>query len=236
MPFQGRRERIHPLGSRDEVLQRPCGRNVFDPERNDVNAPINGALYLAFDLRRGVRTLRKDQDHDATRFNRINDRFAPIGARHHITRRYPAGHRVCFEPRQDRLGNSFVLYRVTYENVVSHLRQFSSPIARLLSLIIGTIGCRFKFNRLHSSSTTGNRENVRDNSMGRTSVRANLNGRNTPLSNHSTRRETKFHPTGSTREFRHSRCLTLLGKHGLNAKCFKNFPAPPVRFDFNYYL
>ena len=28
--------------------------------------------------------------------------------------------------------------------------------------------------------------------------------------------------------------LTLLGKHGLNAKCFKNFPAPPVRFDFNY--
>jgi len=26
---------------------------------------------------------------------------------------------------------------------------------------------------------------------------------------------------------------TLLGKHGLNAKCFKSFPAPPVRPDFN---
>jgi hypothetical protein len=53
---------------------------------------VNGALYLAFDLGRDIRVLRKDQDHDATGFDRIDNRFAPIGPGHNITRRYPATH------------------------------------------------------------------------------------------------------------------------------------------------
>src|SRR6266576_3780896 len=89
MPFQGRREGVHPLRSRDEILQRLCGRDVINPKWNDVNALVNSALYFALDLWRSVRVPRKDQDHNATGFDRIDNRFAPVGTRNNITRRDP---------------------------------------------------------------------------------------------------------------------------------------------------
>jgi len=116
------RKRIHPLRSRDEIFQRPCGRDVINPKWDDVNALVNSWLYFAFDLGRGVRALRKNQDHNATGFDRIDNRFAPIGTRHNIARRYSTCHGFCFEPCHDCLGDSFIFYRVTYENIMSHIR------------------------------------------------------------------------------------------------------------------
>ena len=121
MPFQGRREGVHPLRSRDEIFQRLCWRDVINSKWNDVNALVNSALYFALDLWRSVRVPRKDQDHNATGFDRIDNRFAPVGTRNNITRRDPARHRVCFKPCHDRFGNSFILYRMTYENITRHV-------------------------------------------------------------------------------------------------------------------
>src|SRR5215831_19432986 len=80
MALERWRKRVHPLRRRDEIFQRLCRRDVINPKWNDVNALVNSALYFAFDLRRGVRVPGKDQDHNATGFDRIDNRFAPIGA------------------------------------------------------------------------------------------------------------------------------------------------------------
>src|SRR5213594_4877683 len=37
MPFQRRREGVHPLRSRDEIFQRLCRRDVINAKWNDVN-------------------------------------------------------------------------------------------------------------------------------------------------------------------------------------------------------
>src|SRR5262245_25693267 len=144
MAFQRGRKCIHPLRGRDEIFQRPCGRDVINPKWNDVNALVNSPLYFAFDLWRSMRAPRKDQDHNTTGFDCIDNRFAPIGARNDITRRYPAGHRVCFETGHDRLGDSFVFYRVTYEDIMSHVVA-SVPSFAVYDGARG--GCQFKTNR-----------------------------------------------------------------------------------------
>ena len=62
----------------------------------------------------GILTVsRPDRRSDRTGRDRINNRFAPIGPRHNMTRRYPATHRLRLEPRYDGIGDSFVLFRVT---------------------------------------------------------------------------------------------------------------------------
>src|SRR5262249_14235160 len=116
MRVQRRRENVHPLRRLGEKFKRLSERNLINPQMNDVNALVNSALYFAFDLWRSIRIPGKDQDHNTTGLDRIDNRFAPISARNNITRRYPADHRVCFEPCHNRLSNGFVLYRVTYED------------------------------------------------------------------------------------------------------------------------
>lgn len=114
------RKRIQPMRAGNEILERFCRLNVFDPEGNGVNAFVDRAFDLSLYLWRPISAGGKNQNHDPAGFDRINNRFAPVRARHDITRRYPAPDAFRFEPGYESVGYRLVLGGMTYKNIVGH--------------------------------------------------------------------------------------------------------------------
>src|SRR5277367_2167124 len=117
---EGRRYRIEPVRRAQEIFQILTRCEVFDPERDDAQLLVHRALDLAQNLRRGVGMGRHHQYHQVDLFDRLDDRRAPFHAGQDVARRYPASDARGFEPRANRVGNRFVLRRVTDEDVVRH--------------------------------------------------------------------------------------------------------------------
>ncbi len=144
MPCQRRRKRVHPLRGRDEVFERFCRLDVVDAERDDVDPLIDCPLHFPLDLRGLVGVFGKDQNHDPARFNRVDDRFAPVRARYDVAWRHPATNRLRFEPRYDGVRHELVLHGVAYENVMSHKLNHAQRRGGLSALKLSSRDFRFK--------------------------------------------------------------------------------------------
>ena len=131
------RKRIQPMRAGDEILERFCRLNVFDPEGNGVNPFVHRAFDFSLYLGRPVGAGGENQDHDPAGFDRINDRFAPIRARYDVTRGYPAPNAFRLELGDESIGYRFVLGGMTNKNIVGHgdlVSQFRCVIARSIGI------------------------------------------------------------------------------------------------------
>ena len=102
-------QRIQPVRRPQEVLQRLCGSDVLDAERDQHGFRVYGELDFSSDLGRGVGVAAEDQDHDTRRLDRVDDGSAPLLARDNVSWRDPAPDSVRFQGGADSVGLRLVV-------------------------------------------------------------------------------------------------------------------------------
>ena len=116
-------QRIEPVNVADEIFERSARCNVFNPQRENRYATVDGPLDFAANLMRVIRMGGEDENHDPGLLNGFDDALAPFHAGSDIPRGNPAADAIRFEDGADRVGGRFVFDGVADENVVSHVNR-----------------------------------------------------------------------------------------------------------------
>ena len=122
MLLERRGHSVEPVRHAHEVFETACGRDIFDPERQDHQSVMHRAFDLAADLRRFVGVGREDQhEHSAPR-DTLYDRLAPFATWANVARRDPAAIAARLEPRARGVTDCLILRGIADEDLRIHGR------------------------------------------------------------------------------------------------------------------